>query len=245
MGLWEVRAHVAATAYSETEAESLAGDVCAGSSRDDGNWSLPVTHCATVGPYDDEDRDPDDPPAWEVVVTFEVQADDPDAAADRADYWLEGVYGDHGVSVLHVEQDPVPAARSRSAARQTMTRLCEHLGSPQDPYGETVAVDGVDVYVSLIDRRLGGRPVVQLHTLDIPEESRGRGAGTRTVAALLDVCSQLGVDVLVGPITNEDFWGRYDEQLSELPVSYLGCGGGYRYAGAGFDDDRLALIESW
>lgn len=245
---WHVRVHVAMSDVAGDEAAQLAADLIASVSQDDGNWTLAVTGAAAVGPYDAEDAEDADRegegPEEEVIVTLEVENVSSAGAVCTAAYWMEGLW-ESDIRLLYIEEDPTRAVRPAGAAHNLFGALAGRLGGAPCPYGETITVGGVDVRLNLMDRRSDGRQIVQLYSIDLDEDARGSGLGTRTVQQLLAAAADQNVDVLVGPITNDGFWDRF-EDLHDLGISYLGVGGGYMGTRtSGYDERILDHIEHW
>ena len=141
-----------------------------------------------------------------------------------------------------------PAGAPDGVAERAFAALGGALQGEVDTAGERIVVDGAEVRVRMLARRLGARAVVQLHALEVGPGARGRGVGTRAVEALRAVVAGLGADLVVGPITNERFWtGRFPglEPIDAGYVCLCGCFG-YMASDAGaLGAEELAAIDAW
>ena len=143
-----------------------------------------------------------------MAVTIEVQADRPETALAVVENWMEGRWGGP-CRLLYVEEHPHEAERPQGCAARTFAQLAARPGSPPDPHGDVLTVDGALVSLRLLDRHRAGRPFVQLYLMEVDEEHRGRGLGSRVMQALRRETQSIGADVIVGPITNHDYWERF------------------------------------
>ena len=241
---WHVRSHVAVRGAAGAEAEAIAKEEVACITRDDGNWSLAVVAAVALGPVEDDDED-GGAAEEDVVVTLEAAADRGEGAVSQVEYWLEGLYSPI-CRDLYVEREATLVDTPRGLAARSFLLVAETLGSPVDPYRESVRVGDTDVRVTLVDRYLSGKPFVQIYNLDLDEEHRGRGAGTRVVTALRDVTQSLGAELIIGPITNDGFWERF-AWLREVDEHDLtdAAGGFATTVAAPFSRRQIALIRDW
>jgi GNAT superfamily N-acetyltransferase len=141
-----------------------------------------------------------------------------------------------------------PAGAPEGIAARAFALLARALQGDVDAAAERIVVDGAELFVTMVDRRLGGRAVVQLHAVEVGPPARGRGLGTHAVEALRAVVAGLGADLVVGPITNERFWSGRFAGLEPIDAGYVclgGCFGDMASNAAALRDEDLAAIDGW